>query len=85
MENLGLLRLACTFPEFQASRQWQTHALRELERCAMAQLTEDGGQIEGCPSYHNGCVYWFCFAWQIARAQHGLSLSEATNIGCAMP
>lgn len=75
MENLGLLSLSCLFPEFKTSEQWRAHALRELERCAAEQITEDGGQIEGCPSYHNGCVFWFSLSLLIAR-EHGIKLSE---------
>jgi len=67
MENLGLLKLACTFPSLKKSALWKDHAVHELERCAAAQITEDGGQIEGCPHYHNGCVYWFCLAQHIAN------------------
>lgn len=66
MENLGLLTIAVMVPELAKADAWFQHAVRELERCAMAQLTIDGGQIEACPSYHNGCVYWFCRAMQLA-------------------
>ena len=33
--------------------------LHEMERSINAQVTSGGGQIEGCASYHNGCIYWF--------------------------
>lgn len=59
MENLGLLSFACLFPEMKDSEVFQAHALNELDRCMEAQCTPCGGQIEGCPSYHNGCVFWF--------------------------
>lgn len=59
MECLGLLTTALYFPELKKSEEWKEFAIRELERCSDAQLTEEGGQIEGCPSYHNGCMFWF--------------------------
>jgi len=31
-------------------------AVRELGRCIGTQFNADGGQIEACPSYHNGCL-----------------------------
>lgn len=74
MENLGLLTVACMFPEFKKSQKWKNHAVKELERCAFAQLTTDGSQIEGSPSYHNGCVYWFCLSLIIAK-YHEISFS----------
>jgi len=74
MECLGLLNLATLFPEFSTAELWKTHAMRDLERCAVAQMTAEGGQIEGCPHYHNGCIGWFVQALSIARA-HDLSFS----------
>ncbi len=75
MEMLGLFTLACTLPELKNAERWRDQAIRELDRCAAAQITEDGGQIEGCPSYHNGCVYWFLLALVVARASN-LSLPD---------
>lgn len=75
MENLGLLAIVCNFPEFKTAQKWREHAVRELERCAKAQITEDGGQIEGCPSYHNGCVYWFSLSILLAR-EYGITFSD---------
>jgi hypothetical protein len=66
MENLGLLSVATMLPELDKSAARREHAIRELERCAANQLTKEGGQIEGCPGYHNGCVYWFCLAIRLA-------------------
>jgi hypothetical protein len=74
MENLGLLTLSCYFPELKKSDAWRKYALQELERCARAQLTVDGGQIEGCPGYHSECVYFFYLAATRAR-NHNLSIS----------
>lgn len=59
MENNGLLYLSCMFPELKDAQTWKAHALHEMERSIFAQITEGGGQIEGCASYHNGCAYWF--------------------------
>jgi hypothetical protein len=73
-EALGLLTAACLFPEMSRAEQWKNHAMNELERCANAQLMPDGGHVEGCPHYHNGCVYLFCLALLRAR-EHGLEFS----------
>lgn len=67
MENLGLLSFACMFPFLKGAGQWQAQALHELDRCIDNQVTGCGGQIEGCPSYHNGCVYWFSLTLVFAR------------------
>lgn len=67
MENLGLLVLAAVLPDSATTAQWRAQACRELERCAAAQIMPEGGQIEGCPHYHNGCVYWFARAAIQAR------------------
>lgn len=74
MEMLGLLFACCEFPEIKAAEEWREQALHELERCAYNQLTEDGGQIEGCPMYHNECCV--LFARSILEAgRHGYSFS----------
>ncbi len=75
MENLGLLTLSCLFPEFSTAEKWQAHAVRELERCAAEQLTAGGGQIEGCPHYHYGCINWFVLALTVAKA-NGIEFSQ---------
>lgn len=67
MENLGLLTIACMFPELKKADKWKEQAIIELQRCAEAQITSEGGQIEGCPSYHNGCVKWFVTSLLIAK------------------
>ncbi len=68
MENLGLLTLSCLFPEFSTAETWKAHAMHELERCAAAQITEEGGQIEGCPHYHSGCIGWLALALSTAKS-----------------
>jgi hypothetical protein len=73
-ETLGLLTAACLFPEMERAGQWKTRAMNELERCAQTQLMPDGGHVEGCPHYHNGCFYLFCLALLRAR-EHGLEFS----------
>jgi hypothetical protein len=70
MENLGLLSFSCLFPEMKNSEVFRIHALRELDRCMDAQCTPCGGQIEGCPSYHNGCVFWFAMRNVFSRKYH---------------
>lgn len=76
MENLGLLSFSCLFPELKNSSLYQNHALKELDRCMEAQCTPCGGQIEGCPSYHNGCVFWFAMRNVFSKKFH-LPESEA--------
>lgn len=66
MEMLGVLSYARLFPGMPEAADWARHAAGELGRCALAQLEADGAQSEGCPSYHNGCMYWFCLARQFA-------------------
>ncbi len=70
MENLGLMSLSCLFPEMKDSAAFLAHAQKELDRCMAAQCTPCGGQIEGCPSYHNGCVFWFAMRVVFARKFH---------------
>ncbi|MFD2117136.1 alginate lyase family protein [Paenibacillus yanchengensis] len=75
MECLGVLTTALYFPEFKEAEEWKQFAIDGIERCSEAQLTEDGGQIEGCPSYHNGCMFWFGLAAVLA-ARFGFSFSQ---------
>lgn len=74
MENNGLLYLSCMFPELKDARVWKEHALHEMERSIFAQITEGGGQIEGCASYHNGCAYWFVLPLLLSQ-KYGFSIS----------
>lgn len=75
MECLGVLTTALYFPELKEAEEWRSFAIDGIERCAAAQLTEAGGQIEGCPSYHNGCMFWFGLALQLSR-RFGFTFSE---------
>lgn len=75
MECLGILTTALYFPELKEAEEWKSFAIDGIERCARAQLTEDGGQIEGCPSYHNGCMYWFGLAVLLSK-RFGFTFSE---------
>lgn len=75
MEMLGLLTSALYFPVFPESKLWRDFAIAELEKAARAQLTNDGGQIEGCPSYHDGCMFWFGLPLVYAKS-FGFSLSH---------
>ncbi|NOU66163.1 hypothetical protein GC096_19170 [Paenibacillus sp. LMG 31461] len=70
MECLGILTTALYFPELKEAEEWKSFAIDGIERCVSAQLTEDGGQIEGCPSYHNGCMFWFGLAVVLAKRFH---------------
>lgn len=74
MENNGLLYLSCMFPELKDARVWKEHALHEMERSIFAQITEGGGQIEGCASYHNGCAYWFVLPLLLSQ-KYGFTVS----------
>ena len=73
MENLGLLSLVLLFPEIDEDRTMLKQAESELSRCIENQCTEDGGQIEGCPSYHNGSVYWFSLRNSISE-KYGITV-----------
>lgn len=75
MECLGILTTALYFPELKEAEEWKAFAIDGIEKCCMAQLTEDGGQIEGCPSYHNGCMFWFGLAVILAK-RFGFQFSE---------
>lgn len=70
MENLGLMSFSCLFPEMKNSARFLEHSQTQLDRCMQAQCTPCGGQIEGCPSYHNGCVFWFAMRIVFARKFH---------------
>ena len=74
-EMLGLLLIACIFPDFKESDAWREFAIHELGRCAKAQFAEDGGQIEGSPNYHNGCLSMFFSLVEVAR-KFDLSLPD---------
>lgn len=67
MECLGILTTALYFPELKEAEEWKNFAIQSIEECARAQLTQEGGQIEGCPSYHNGCMFWFGLAAVLAK------------------
>jgi len=67
-ENLGLLYAACMYDFLPESEAWCGHALRELERCAQNQFGEDGGQVEGCPGYHNTSLRFLCSTLELIQA-----------------
>jgi len=75
MEMLGLYVAMVAFPEFKVSDKWKQFGKHELERCASAQITEGGGQIEGCPHYHNETMYYFYLAEMTAQ-NDGTNFSE---------
>ena len=76
MQNLGLLTLATMVPELKQAEAWREQAMREMERSAAVQITDGGGQIEGCPHYHNVCLHYLSRAQLVAK-QGGASLSDA--------
>ena len=67
-EMLGLFNIACLFPDFVEADEWREFALKELGRCASAQFTEDGGQLEGSPHYHYCCLEIFFEFFDSARS-----------------
>lgn len=75
MENLGLLSFSCMYPEFRDAEVWKEHAIYQLERCIDNQVTFEGGQVEGSPSYHNGCVFWFAMKLVFAK-KYNIQVSE---------
>jgi len=66
-ENLGLLYAGCTFWWLDEAPEWRTHAINELTRCAQNQFAADGGQVEGCPNYHNVCLGYLCDAVRLMK------------------
>ena len=66
-EMLGLLEIACLFPDLKEADAWREFAIHELGRCAKAQLTDDGAQLEGSPGYHYGCLGMFFALLQLAK------------------
>lgn len=71
MQNLGLLTIATNLPELKTAEAWRTQAIRELERAARVQITDGGGQIEGCPHYHNVCLHYLSRAQLLLNADGG--------------
>ena len=76
-EMLGLFEIACLFPDLADADAWREFALDELGRCARAQFTEDGGQIEGSPHYHYCCLKMFFDFFEAASA-FGVSVPQET-------
>ena len=74
-EMLGLFEIACLFPDFDESDAWREFALYELGRCAKAQFTNDGGQIEGSPHYHYCCLKMF-FDFLDAARSFGITVPD---------
>ncbi len=75
IEMLGLLATSCHVPELAAAATWQRQAQEEIERCSQVQITQEGGQIEGCPQHHNSYTYWSLLAVLIGR-RHGVLFSD---------
>lgn len=74
-ECIGLLAVGAMTPFFKESSRWVEHAVREVERCAGTQVVEGGGQIEGCPTYHNECLNWMNRSLIVA-SKYGIEFSE---------
>ncbi len=67
MENMGLFKAGGLFPEWKKAELWKKQAVDSLCRALDVQVLDYGAQIEGCPSYHNNCVFWFALALQFGR------------------
>ena len=80
-EMLGLLEIACIFPDMKEADAWREFAIHELGRCARAQFTADGGQVEGSPGYHSGCLSMFLSLLEVA-ATFNLTLPEEIISTC---
>lgn len=74
-ENLGLFYAAYMLRELPETEKWIKCAESALERCVQNQLTDDGGQIEGCPLYHNVSIHDFC-RWLIAAEKCGVNVPD---------
>lgn len=53
MENIGLFMIGYSFPELDIAKKCVRIGSREIKRCVLTQFSKFGGQIEGCPYYHN--------------------------------
>ena len=80
-EMLGLLEISCIFPDMKEADAWREFAIHELGRCAKAQFTADGGQIEGSPGYHFGCLNMFFSLAEVAKT-FGLTLPDEILDAC---
>lgn len=66
-ECMGLLEISCICNFMVDAKAWQAHAVKELERCAQKQITQNGGQIEGAPHYHNECLFQMTYSISLAK------------------
>lgn len=53
MENIGLFMIGYSFPQLDIAPECIRIGADEIKRCILAQFSRFGGQIEGCPYYHN--------------------------------
>ncbi len=67
MEMRSLLEAGIYFPEFREAAVWRKVAVGHLRECLRAQVHPDGGQHEGSPGYHCGCIGWFAEPMVLAR------------------
>lgn len=56
MEMFGLFFASCRWCSLPLSGEQKKLAMRELKRCVLRQYGKEGGQLEGCPHYHNECL-----------------------------
>lgn len=74
-EMEGLFVISHMFPEFREAAEWQTFSASEILRCAQNQITPEGGQVEGCPHYHNICLNMFLDAICLGK-EYGVTFSD---------
>ena len=55
-EITGLMGVTALIPDYEKSEEWSKQAMNGLIRCCEVQISDDGGQIEGCPLYHNAAL-----------------------------
>ena len=76
LEMVALLYVCDMLPEIRCAEAWGKFAGEQLSRCLANQFTKHGGQHEGCPGYHNNCV-WFMGQGAVMAAKLGLPFSDA--------
>lgn len=77
-EMLGLLNAAGMVSWLPESNGWLEFAVHELGRCAENMFSDDGGQIEGCPHYHDLSLGYLCTAKQMGQ-RYGVLMPDIIN------
>jgi hypothetical protein len=64
------LQFTLLFPEFRRSPSLQFSAIARLDDETSKQVMPDGSMIEGCPGYHNCCIYGASLFLRMAEQFH---------------